>query len=258
MPTVERDDGVELHWRTSGKGPLVTICDNLFSIPAALDRLEAELAEDHTVLRYDPRGAGSSTRSGPYDLETDVGDLCAIIEAAGGRSVAVGPANGGMVAVLCAGGRPELISAVVAPTGAPIAATRLEGGLATSRPVLEAIGTQLASDYRGVVRSITAIGNPQASDEEHRNRVEAQIEHCPQETAQGRWQAYFRSDTTDEARGLGDRLWVLLHAGMPWWPVEIAVPLREMLPDAHIEVVEDGPVSRPDITADVVRRITKR
>ena len=256
MPTVVRDDGVELHWRASGEGPLVTICDNLFSIPEALDRLEADLAVDHTVLRYDPRGVGRSTRSGPYDLETDVGDLCAIIEAAGEASVAVGPANGGFVAVLCASRRPDLVAAVIAPTGVPVAATQLEAGLAASRPVLDAIGTQLASDYRGIVRSITAIGNPQASEEDHRERVEAQVEYCPQEAALGRWDAYFGADTTEEARGLGRRLWVLLHPGMPWWPVEMAGPLRELLPGAHVEVVDDGPVSRPDVTAGIVRRIT--
>ena len=36
----------------------------------------------------------------------------------------------------------------------------------------------------------------------------------------------------------------------------MAGPLRELLPEAHVEVVEDGPVSRPDIVAGVVRGIT--
>jgi pimeloyl-ACP methyl ester carboxylesterase len=257
MPTVEREDGVELHWRASGHGPAVVIGDNVFSIPEALDPLEAELVADHTVIRYDPRGAGASTHSGPYDLETDLADFCAVLEAAGaGPAVAIGPANGVLVATLCAARRPDLVTSVVAPVGAPVATLQLGQGLASSREVLESIGTQMASDYRGLIRSITTTGNPQYSEEERRLRVEAQVKHCPQETALGRWEAYRRADTTQEAVELGDRLWILLHPGMPWWPVEQAEPLREIVPDAHVEVVEDGPLSRPDITAGVVRRIT--
>ena len=256
MSTVEREDGVELYWRRTGEGPTVIIGDNLFSIPDALDGLEAELASDHTVVRYHPRGAGRSTRAGPFDLDTDVSDLAAIAAAAGGDAVVVGPANGGYVATVCAAARPELVSAVIAPTGVPIAAPRLKEGLAASREVLDAIGTQLASDYRGLVRTVTVTGNPKDTEEQHRHRVEVQVEYCPEETARGRWEAYYRSDPTEAAIGLGDRLWVLLHASMPWWPVELAGPLRELLPEAHVEVVEDGPVSRPDIVAGVVRGIT--
>ena len=259
MPTVNRGDTVELSWRIKGEGPMVVICDNLFSTPEALGGLEADLSADHAVLRYDPRGVGSSTRSGPYDLETDVEDLVAIIEAAGGGpAAAVGPANGSVVSVLCAARRPDLLTAVVAPTGLPIAVTRLQetGSLAGSQEVLSAIGTQLASDYRGTIRSVTSLGNPQASPDENRERVATQIEYYPEEAAVGRWDAWLHSDTTEESLRLGDRLWILLNPHMPWWPVELAEPVRKLLPEAHVEVMEDGPISRPDLTAEVVRRIT--
>lgn len=262
MPVTERPDGVRLSWRTAGEGPLVVITYNLFSIPDVLDDLEADLARDHTVLRYHPRGVGPSTHSGPYDLDTDVGDLEAILEQAGGGAVAVGPTNGAIIAVRCALRRPDLISAVVAPTGVPVAVSSLgaseSGGLAGSVPVLKAMGTQLASDYRGTIRSITTLGNPQETEQQHREKAKASVEYCPQEAAVGRFNAWFHADTTDESRSLGDRLWILLHPGMPWWPVELAEPLKEVLPGANVEVVEDGPVSRPDITAGVVRRITSK
>ena len=257
MPTVEREDGVELYWRTAGEGPPVIICDNLFSIPDALAALETDLVRDHTVVRYDPRGSGRSTRTGPFDLDTDVADLAAIIEAAAaGPVLAVGPANGGMVATVCAARRPELIGSVIAPTGVPVAAPMLDHGMAASQEILGAIDTQFASDYRTLVRTITVTGNPQATEEDHRRRVEAQVEYCPEETARGRWEAYYRSGTTEEAVSLGDRLWILLHPHLPFWPVELAEPLGELLPDAHVEVVDDGPLSRPDILAGVVRGIT--
>jgi len=235
----------------------VVIGDNLFSIPEALDALEAELVRDHTVVRYHPRGSGLSTRAGPFDLETDVADLAAVLEAAGGGpAVAVGPANGALVATLCAVRRPDLVGWVVAPTGVPVATLQLGQGLAASREVLKSIGTQMANDYRGIIRSVTVTGNPQYTEEEQRQRVQMQVEHCPEETARGRWEAYERADTTNEAIQLGDRLWILLHPDMPWWPVEQAEPLRELLPEAHVEIVEDGPLSRPDIAAGVVRGIS--
>jgi hypothetical protein len=31
---------------------------------------------------------------------------------------------------------------------------------------------------------------------------------------------------------------------------------RELFPDAHVEEIEDGLISRPDLTATVVRRVT--
>jgi pimeloyl-ACP methyl ester carboxylesterase len=257
MPAVERDGGVELHWHSSGEGPAVVICDNVFSIPEALDPVEADLVRDHTVVRYDPRGSGRSTRQGPFDLDTDVADLSAILEAADvGPAVAVGPANGVLIATLCATRRPDLVGWVIGPTGVPVATLQLGQGLAASREVLASIGTQMATDYRGVIRSITVTGNSQFTDEQARQRVEQQIAYCPEETALGRWEAYHHADTTEEAAALGDRLWILLHPNMPWWPVEQADPLRELLPEAHIEVVEDGPLSRPDILAGVARGIT--
>jgi len=39
-------------------------------------------------------------------------------------------------------------------------------------------------------------------------------------------------------------------------PAETVMPLmRELLPEAHLEVIEEGIVSRPDLTAAVVRGI---
>jgi pimeloyl-ACP methyl ester carboxylesterase len=259
MGTLTRPDGVEIHWQSTGEGSPVVICDNLFSIPDAFQPLVDDLKRDHTVIQYHPRGTGRSTRTGPYDLETDVGDLEALMEEAGAVVAAVGPANGGSIATLCAVRRPELIQAVIAPIGPPVSMSQKftdEQAMGASRSVNQAIETQLESDYRGIVRTMTVTGNPQASEEDHRKRTEIQVDYCPQEAAAGRWRAWSRGDQTDAAIELGARLWVLLHPHMPWFPPELADPLRELLPDAHIEVVEDGPVSRPDITSAIVRRIT--
>ena len=54
---------------------------------------------------------------------------------------------------------------------------------------------------------------------------------------------------------MGDRLWVI-HFENPLSPCELLKSARELLPKAHIVEAEDGPISRPDITAGVVRRLT--
>jgi pimeloyl-ACP methyl ester carboxylesterase len=39
--------------------------------PRLLAPLQDDLARDHRVVLYHPRGNGDSTRAGPYDLATD-------------------------------------------------------------------------------------------------------------------------------------------------------------------------------------------
>ena len=87
MHAVERPDGVEIRWEERGSGPLVVIVHQiLWSYPQVYAELIGDLARDHRVVTYDARGCGASTRVGPYDAETDAGDLLAVTEAAGGQA----------------------------------------------------------------------------------------------------------------------------------------------------------------------------
>jgi hypothetical protein len=49
---------------------------------------------------------------------------------------------------------------------------------------------------------------------------------------------------------------MLVFGGNMWFPVELADAIRHELPEANVEPIEDGAVSRPDLTAGIVRRIT--
>jgi len=49
---------------------------------------------------------------------------------------------------------------------------------------------------------------------------------------------------------------ILGHRSNPWLPANALDIAREVLPDALIEAVEDGPVSRPDLTGAALRRLT--
>lgn len=60
---------------------------------------------------------------------------------------------------------------------------------------------------------------------------------------------------------MGDRLWLVLvraFAGELFPAVSDMESLSaRMVPEARVEVVDDGIVSRPDLTAEIVRRITE-
>ena len=74
-----------------------------------------------------------------------------------------------------------------------------------------------------------------------------------------RLRAWAADDPTSQAREAGDRLWFLWAAGLGggWFPdgKDYERMMRRELPDAHVEPVADGFISRPDEVAGVIRRI---
>jgi pimeloyl-ACP methyl ester carboxylesterase len=264
MPLLRRDDEIEIFWeeRGSDSGPLVILAPYCISHPSVFDPLEAELAPDHRIVRYDDRGSGASTHRGPYDMETGAGDLEAVIEAAGGSAVVVALADASNRAVRVGANRTDLIEALVVPGGNPAGRRSLEGtdAMVSSDSVVDAFISMADTDYRGAVRSLTTAGNPQMSDEQIRERVRLQVEYQPQEAAVSRLRAWAEDDAAEAGRECGDRLWLLYSedAGGGWFPVgdEGRRLARELFPEAHVEKIEDGIMSRPDLTAAAVRRLT--
>ncbi len=226
------------------------------------DPLEAELKADHRLVRFDDRGSGASSRVGPFDMETGAADLEAVLEAAGGSAVIVAMADSVNRAVRVGASRPDLIQALVVPGGNPAGRRSLEGtdAMVSSDSVVDAFMSMAETDYRGAVRSLATAGNPQMSEEEIRERVRLQVEYQPQETASSRLRAWAEDDAGDYGRQCGDRMWLLYSddAGGGWFPVgeEGRRLARRLFPEAHVESIEDGVISRPDLTAAAVRRIT--
>ncbi len=259
MPTVSRPDGATLDWESEEEGPTAVITAQVFSDRLVLRPLADELARDHRVITYDARGTGKSSSDGPYDLATDAADLAAIMEAAAAESaVVVGLGNASDSSVLLAAERPDLVRALVVAFGNPagLRASRDSEALSGSGSVLDALTEMLAKDYRGALRSVIGTGNPQMPEDEIRERVRRQEAYCPGDVAAARMTAWRESRVFEEARALGDRLWILQHDHNPWFPSALIEPIRGLLPEAQIRLVEDGHLSRPDLTADVVREIT--
>ena len=262
MAVLERPDGVEIHWEERGEGPLVVLSPYWSMHPSSFEGLLGELAPDHRVVAFDDRGTGWSTHSGPYDLETSADDLEAVTGAAGGDAVVVATADGCNRGVRVTARRPDLVRAVVTVGGAPVVRPAMAGSdaLVASETVVDAFLELASTDYRSALRGVMSATNARLDDDEIRRRVAMQVDHTPAEAAVPRLRAWADDDATALAVDAGDRLWFLMAPGLGggWFPDgdEYDRMIRRTLPEAHVERVDDGFISRPDQVAAVVRRIT--
>jgi pimeloyl-ACP methyl ester carboxylesterase len=256
MPSLIRPDGVELHWEERGSGPPVVLVCACMSFPAVFEDLVALMAQDQRVVTYDPRGTGLSTRSGPYETATDDADLEALLDEVGPAAL-VTFGDGCNRGVRVAARRPELVSAVITPGGNPLGRSVLGNseGLAASQSVLSALIEMMRTDYRAALRTINSTTNPQMNEDQVRERVDLTAEYSPQDVTLTRLLAWIEDDASEAALAVGDKLWLLHHAHNAWFPLDVLEPTRQALPEAHVEQVDDGPLSRPDITAALVRQL---
>jgi pimeloyl-ACP methyl ester carboxylesterase len=259
MPRLRRPDGAEIEWRIEGRdGPLVAMALMALHPQAVCRRFVEDLAEDHRVLLYELRGAGASSRTPPYDMETDSADLAAVVEEAGGDALAMALGDGARRAVRAAAGRPELIHTVVVSGEGPLGASTGAGGreaLSNSPAVLEALLALLESDYRAGLRTMLgSSGESGGQGQALQKRLDAMAAHCPHEVAVARIRAWTTDDSIEHAVALGGRLWFLHYPGNAWFQGSLE-GLRRDLPEAHFEAVPDGVINRPAENAAAVRRI---
>lgn len=262
MPRLARDDGVEIHWDERGEGPTVVLVPHCMLHPSVFDPITEELCHDHRVIRYDARGTGGSTRRGPYDMETGSADLASVVEEAGAPAVTISMGDASNRAVRVAASRPDLIVSVIGPPPLSVEAFAGTDAMVSSRTVREALLEMIETDYRGAIRSLITAGNRQMSEDELRERVRSQVQYCPVEAATPLFQAWIADDAMGWAHEIGERLWAIYsdEMGGPWFPParELTAVIREHLPEAHTNELEDGIVSRPDLAAAVVRQVTAR
>jgi pimeloyl-ACP methyl ester carboxylesterase len=253
VPELKRADGVEVHWEERGDGPTVFFAHiSWLTMPSRFEALLTDLATDHRVLTWDPRGVGQSTRRGPYDIATDAEDMAALVEAISSSVVIV---SADPASIKLTAERPELIEAVVLLGLGPLGEGETDS-LLDSESVIEAALQLARSDYRAFLRAAVTAANPQASEEEVRERVEAQVAYCPQDVALPHIEEWSSGETISRTGpALGGRLWIVQHED-PLVPAAALDRARELLPEAHFVEAVDGPISRPDIVAGVVRKIT--
>jgi pimeloyl-ACP methyl ester carboxylesterase len=259
VPRLRRPDGVEIEWRLHGReGPLVAIALMAVQPPAVCRGIVEELATDHRVLSYDLRGTGGSSRSGPYDMESDAADLAAVVAEAGGDALAIATGDGARRSVRAAAEHPDLIHTVAIsgelPLG-PVTTFERSEALADSPAVLEALLEMLEIDYRTGIRTMfTSSGDSEWHTISLHDRLDATEAYCPAEAGVARMRAWIRDDSSEPGRALGDRLWYLHYPGNAWFQGALGA-IRRDLPGAHFEAVSDGVISRPEENAAAIRSI---
>ena len=263
MPVVERLDGVEIRWEEQGGGPLVVIVHQiLWSYPKVYTELIGDLARDHRVVTYDARGCGASTRAGPYDPETDAGDLLAVTESAGGQAVAIGVGYGFNLAVRVAAARPDAISDVFClqpAAAAMLPRSELKGTdvMAASDSVAEMVLQMMSTDPRAAIRTLLAAANPELDEETLRERVAHARDYISHESTLARTRVWMEDDTSAHARALGGRLRILHGGREQMYEGALVSHVSKLYPDAHVEELRGGPISRPDLIAEWVRRVSR-
>ena len=252
MPFLARPDGARLYWEEAGDGPGVLLC-NTFNL-GPLDPLVEELASSRRVVNYEPRGLGRSSKHGPYDLETGAADLEALLEETGPAEVALGIGDGTHRAIRVADKRPDLVDRVVFTSTALGRESGERAGFAASTEVLYALMSVLRRDYRtGLRQMLSGSAHNEAGE---RERLEELVAAIPQEAAIGYLEAWIAAEAFDIARRLGDRLTVLAYPGNAWFPIEMYEGLRNHLTEACFEFVDDGPLTRPDLAAEVLLKVS--
>lgn len=264
MPKLKRPGDVELHWESVGEGPAVVMAPAVFGNSGMFQDFVDDLSRDHTVIRYDTRGTGRSSRVGPHDLETGASDLEALIEGVGGPAVVIAFLDASYRAVRVAAKRPDLVDAVFAGGVPPINRAVLDGfdALAGSDAVVDTFLEMLDTYYASALRATISDANPQSSESEIRERVEAQLEYCPQEVAAARVRAFISDDALPQCQAIGERLNLITWpgGGRPWFPeqAEMLRIVEKQTPEARVHLLDNGLVSRPDQGAAIVRSVTQQ
>ena len=263
MPKLTRPDGAQIHYEVQGDvGPNVILASYWSWSPGIYDGVFSDLAADHRVTTYHLRGSGESSREGPFDIETDLGDLEAVVEEAGGPAVLVATADGSNRSAKLGVRRPELAQAVVCFGAAPFARAAFEGeeGMVASDTVVNAFVDTLETNFRGAMRNFIEATNPQMTEAQLRDRIAAQEEFCAQGPTVARLRSWLADDPRPESKALGQRLWVFAAASVagPWLPSGEVVDrlTRETMPEANLINIEPGPISAPKETAEAIRRVT--
>jgi pimeloyl-ACP methyl ester carboxylesterase len=252
-----RPDGARIHYEVRGEGPLVVLSLGFAATPATYEGIVADLARDHRVVTWEPRGCGSSSSDGPFDIATDADDLLALIQELG-PAIGYAAGHGVNVTIRAAAREPEAVRGLVTPGIVTALRDHLEGaeGLASSKNVTEMLIQQLRRDPRASVRATIASLNPQLDEDALRHRIDETLAYSAPETTLTRLESWLEDESAlEDLRALGDRLAVVWHQGDAWQAGSIP-RVAELLPDARIIEVEDGPLSRPDLQAEVVRELS--
>lgn len=102
MQTVLSSDGTSIAYEQHGDGPPVVLLHGSSGTRHAWDGVVPHLADECTLVVPDRRGRGGSGDADTYDLDREVADLRAVLDAVDGDATVFGHSFGGLVALAAA------------------------------------------------------------------------------------------------------------------------------------------------------------
>ncbi|MET9450098.1 alpha/beta fold hydrolase [Streptomyces cinerochromogenes] len=139
-------DGTSLAYHVTGQGPTVILVSGAMSTGGTMLPLAQRLSDSCTAVVYDRRGRGESGDTPPYEVDREVEDLAALLDAVGGDAALFGVSSGGaLVLHAAASGLPVGRAAVYEVPYAD----HLADGAAREAVYKEQLNKALAEDRRG-------------------------------------------------------------------------------------------------------------
>jgi RNA polymerase sigma factor (sigma-70 family) len=241
-------DGVGLAYAIDGEGPPLVKASNWMT---HLDyerespvwrHWVRELSRRHTLIRYDERGCGLSDRQfdGTPTLKTYVGDLAAVVDAAGlERFALLGLSGGGPTAIEYAASNPERVSRLVLyGSWARGRDRRGEGVTEQTRLMTDLIRVGWGGGVPAFRQVFSSIYIPSAHEEQKRWYDDLQQASSSGEVAATLWQSRSQTDISNTARRITQPA-LVLHARLDRAvPYEEGRRLASLLPDARFVTLE--------------------
>jgi pimeloyl-ACP methyl ester carboxylesterase/DNA-binding CsgD family transcriptional regulator len=243
-------DGVGLAYAIEGGGPPLVKAGNWMT-HLDYDRQSpvwrhwvSELSRTRTLVRYDERGCGLSDRhfDGTPTLDTYVGDLAAVVDAAGLESFALlGISGGGPTAIEYAARLSERVSQLVLyGSYARGRYKRSERETEQSRLEIDLIRVGWGGAVPAFRQVFSSIFIPSAGEEQKRWYDDMQQASSTGEMAARLWQSSAHIDISDTARRMS-RPALVLHARRDRAvPYEEGRRLASLLPDARFVTLESN------------------
>ena len=241
-------DGVGLAYAIDGDGPPLVKAGNWMTHleyereSPVWRHWVRELSRGHTLVRYDERGCGLSDRhfDGVPTLDTFVGDLAAVVEAAGlDRFALLGVSGGGPTAVAYAVEHPETVSRLVL-YGAYVLGRNKRGPAEAekSRLMIDLTRAGWGGAVPAFRQVFTSTYIPSAGEEQKRWYDELQQASSSGEMAARLWASRIDVDISETARHVTQPALVLHARHDRAVPYEEGRSLASLLPDACFVTLE--------------------
>jgi pimeloyl-ACP methyl ester carboxylesterase/DNA-binding CsgD family transcriptional regulator len=201
-----------------------------------------ELSRGHTLVRYDERGCGLSDREfeGTPTLETFVGDLATVVEAAGlERFALIGLSGGGPTAIAYAVEHPEAVTRLVL-YGAYVRGRHKRGAdeAEKSRLMIDLTRAGWGGAVPAFRQVFSATYIPSAGEEQKRWYDELQQASSTGEMAARLWASRTDIDVSEQARRVAQPALVLHARHDRAVPYDEGRSLASLLPDACFVTLE--------------------